>query len=360
MKMQPSILVVDDEPNNFDVIEALLDDDEYQLNYASSGLKAIERLDSLLPDVILLDVMMPELNGIDVCKKITQNPRWKMIPIIMVTALTAKEDMVACLAAGASDFLSKPVNGVELRARIKSMIRIKQQYDELETLMQSREDMVNMIVHDLRTPLTTILLSAELLNDPNMPEIRKPEKLERITRGGQRLQSLIDSLLMMAKLEAGKMVLKYTSTDLHQLCSSLITDFEVIAAQKKLSLSISLPEVNEERPKVKVDVPIFRRILDNLLSNAIKFSPSNSSIQVILSYPESGGATISVADMGRGIDESMKSVIFEKYEIGAPVKNTSQLGLGLAFCKLAIEAHGGTIAAENNQPNGSIFTITIP
>jgi two-component system sensor histidine kinase/response regulator len=360
MKKQPSILVVDDEPNNFDVIEALLDEDDYELNYASSGLKAIERLDSLLPDVILLDVMMPELNGIDVCKRITQNTRWKMIPIIMVTALTAKEDMVACLEAGASDFLSKPVNGVELRARIKSMIRIKQQYDELESLMKSREDLVNMIVHDLRTPLTTILLSAELLNDPNMPEVRKPEKLERITRGGQRLQSLIDSLLMMAKLEAGKMVLKYTNTDLHQLCTSLIADFEVIAAQKKLSLSVSFPEVNAERQRVNVDVPIFRRILDNLLSNAIKFSPSNSQIQVRVSYPESGGVNVSVADMGRGIDESMKSIIFDKYEIGTSVQNTAQLGLGLAFCKLAIEAHGGSIAAENNQPSGSIFTLTIP
>lgn len=357
MKDNSSILIVDDEPNNFDVIEALLDCENYDLNYASSGHKALERLEIFHPDVILLDVMMPELNGIEVCKKIKANPLWKSIPIIMVTALTSKEDMAQCLDAGASDFLSKPVNGLELRARIKSMIRIKQQYDDLQTLLQMREDMVHMIVHDLRNPLTTILLSADLLSDPALPEHRKPEKIERITRGGHRLQSLIDSLLLMAKIEAGKMVLKYTNADLNQICLSLVEDFEAIAIQKKLKLCLNLPA--EIKP-VNIDLPVFRRILDNLLSNSIKFSPANSQIVISVEYPEIGGVNISVADMGVGINEDIKSMIFEKYEIGTLVPNTSQLGLGLAFCKLAIEAHGGNITVQNNEPKGSIFTISIP
>ncbi|BBC24403.1 hybrid sensor histidine kinase/response regulator [Pseudanabaena sp. ABRG5-3] len=356
MKNYPSILIVDDEPNNFDVIEALLDSEDYDLNYASNGYKALERLEIFQPDVILLDVMMPELNGIEVCKKIKANAQWKAIPIIMVTALTSKEDMAQCLDAGASDFLSKPVNGLELRARIKSMIRIKQQYDDLETLLQMREDMVHMIVHDLRNPLTTILLSAELLSDPYLPESRKPEKIERIARGGHRLQSLIDSLLLMAKIEAGKMVLKYTSTDLNQMCLALVEDFDAIATQKKLKLVLNLPD----KKLIDIDLPVFRRILDNLLSNAIKFSPANSQIIISVEYPDSGGVNISMADQGVGISEDMKSVIFEKYEIGTPIQNTSQLGLGLAFCKLAIEAHGGSIAVQNNEPNGSVFTISIP
>ncbi len=356
MKNYPSILIVDDEPNNFDVIEALLDNEDYDLNYASSGYKALERLEIFHPDVILLDVMMPELNGIDVCKKIKSNPQWKAIPIIMVTALTSKEDMAQCLDAGASDFLSKPVNGLELRARIKSMIRIKQQYDDLQSLLQMREDMVHMIVHDLRNPLTTILLSSELLSDPYLPESRRPEKIERITRSGHRLQSLIDSLLIMAKIESGKMVLKYTSTDLNQICASVIEDFEAIASQKKLELSLNLPESK----LVNIDLPVFRRILDNLLSNAIKFSPANSQIKISVKYSEVGGASISVADMGAGISDGKKSVIFEKYEIGTPSQSTAQLGLGLAFCKLAIEAHGGNITVQDNEPNGAIFTISIP
>lgn len=356
MKENASILIVDDEPNNFDVIEALLDSEDYALNYASNGYKALERLEIFHPDVILLDVMMPELNGIEVCKRIKSNLLWKSIPIIMVTALTSKEDMAQCLEAGASDFLSKPVNGLELRARIKSMIRIKQQYDDLENLLQMREDMVHMIVHDLRNPLTTILLSAELLGDRFLAEDRKPEKLERIARAGHRLQSLIDSLLLMAKIESGKMILKYTSADLNTICKSLIEDFEVIATQKKLQLTLNLPDSRF----VNIDLAVFRRILDNLLSNAIKFSSANGQIIVSLEHPETGGARISVADHGMGISEEMKAIIFEKYEIGMPVQNTAQLGLGLAFCKLAIEAHGGNIIVENNKPTGSIFTISIP
>jgi len=170
------------------------------------------------------------------------------------------------------------------------------------------------------------------------------------------LQSLIDSLLIMAKIESGKMVLKYTSTDLNQMCTSVIEDFEAIASQKKLELSLRLPESK----LVNIDLPVFRRILDNLLSNAIKFSPSNSQITVSVNYPETGGVSISVADMGAGISDTKKSVIFEKFEIGTPIQSTSQLGLGLAFCKLAIEAHGGNITVQDNEPTGSIFTLSIP
>lgn len=367
MKKAPSILVIDDEPDNFDVVESLLDNVNCQLSYASSGRIALEKLKVLQPDVILLDVMMPELNGIEVCRIIKQDSRWKSVPIIMITALTSKEDMALCLEAGASDFLSKPVNGVELRARVKSMIRMKQQYDDLESLLQTREDMVRMIVHDLRNPLTTIMLSSSLLGDPNLSETRRKEKVDRLTRSTHRLQSLIDSLLLMAKIESGKMVLKYTSTNLNRMCLALAEDFEAIAAQKNLEIIVQLPEDSHANPEsqqvttnIDVDISMFRRILDNLLSNSIKFSPSNNQIIVSVEYPESGGANISVADRGIGTTDEMKLVIFDKYEIGQPVQNTAQLGLGLAFCKLAIEAHGGSISVKNNEPQGSIFTIAIP
>ena len=363
MKKAPSILVIDDEPDNFDVVESFLNNLNCQLHYAARGKTALEMLEVFRPDVILLDLMMPELNGLEVCRIIKQDSRWKSVPIIMITALTSKEDMAACLDAGASDFLSKPVNGVELRARVKSMIRMKQQYDDLESLLQTREDMVRMIVHDLRNPLTTIMLSSSMLDDANLSIERKKEKIERLTRSSHRLQSLIDSLLLMAKIEAGKMVLKYTSTNLNQMCLALAEDFEAIAAQKNLEIIVQLPEdsqSNLESPQVNVDISIFRRILDNLLSNSIKFSPSNNQIIISVEYPESGGANISVADRGIGTTDEMKLVIFDKYEIGTPVQNTAQLGLGLAFCKLAIEAHGGSISVKNNEPQGSIFTIAIP
>jgi CheY-like chemotaxis protein len=163
MGKKTSILVVDDEPSGFDVIEAHLFRERYDLSYASSGIKALNLIDSLEPDVILLDVMMPEMDGIEVCRHIKSDPQWQHIPIIMVTALTSKEDLARSLDAGADDFLTKPISGVELRARVRSMLRIKQQYDALEATLQLREDLSNMIVHDLRNPLTTILMSSSLL-----------------------------------------------------------------------------------------------------------------------------------------------------------------------------------------------------
>ena len=132
MEAYPSILVIDDEPDNFDVIDTLLDNAGYQLNYASNGQQALDLLQWFQPDLILLDVMMPNMSGIEFCQRFKANPCWQHIPVIMVTALTHKEDLSKCLTAGADDFISKPVNSLELRARVRSMLRIKQQYDALQ------------------------------------------------------------------------------------------------------------------------------------------------------------------------------------------------------------------------------------
>ncbi len=135
---QHSILVVDDEERIFDVIEGLLMREGYQLTYAPSGQEALQKLDALQPDVILLDVMMPGMDGIETCQQIKNNPNWKHIPIIIVTALTSKEDLARSLNAGADDFISKPINSLELRARVRSMLRIKIQYDALAATLRLR------------------------------------------------------------------------------------------------------------------------------------------------------------------------------------------------------------------------------
>ncbi len=129
MAILPKILIIDDEPDNFDVIDTLLDNQGYELSYVNNGKQALELLAYFQPDVILLDVMMPEMNGIEFCQKFKSNSHWKHIPVIIVTALFSKEDLSQCLLAGADDFISKPINGLELRSRMRSMLRIKQQYD---------------------------------------------------------------------------------------------------------------------------------------------------------------------------------------------------------------------------------------
>ena len=142
---EPSILVVDDEPFNFDVVELYLRGLPYNLHFAASGKMAIDYLDSYQPDIILLDIMMPEMDGIEVCKRIKSIPKWQTVTIIVVTALSCKDDLARCLEAGADDFISKPVNRVELRARVNSMLRIKRQFDSMNQLAQLQANTIDQL-----------------------------------------------------------------------------------------------------------------------------------------------------------------------------------------------------------------------
>ena len=144
-----SVLVVDDEPDNFDVIEALLPSDTYQLHYANCGKDAIASLDKFDPDLILLDVMMPDLDGIEVCQQIKLMSKWHAVPIIMVTALSGKEDLARCLAAGADDFINKPVHSLELLARVKSMLRIKRQHDRIKSFSKLQRNNIHTLSNNL-------------------------------------------------------------------------------------------------------------------------------------------------------------------------------------------------------------------
>ncbi|NET53760.1 MAG: response regulator [Merismopedia sp. SIO2A8] len=215
---QQSILVVDDEPMNFDVIEALLEHQDYQLHYAATGYRAIESLDVFQPDLILLDVMMPGINGIEVCQKIKAHPQWKVIPVIMVTALSSKTDLARCLEAGADDFISKPVNALELRARVQSMSRIKQQYDSIQSLSHVQKNTIQLLQrtldtlqgnlastlgHELNTPLNGILGTIGLLNmsveTMEMSEIQ--EMLGWVDASARRLESLTQKFRTYLEIE---------------------------------------------------------------------------------------------------------------------------------------------------------------
>ena len=380
MAQSNSVLIVDDEPSGFDVIEAHLYREGYNLTYASSGIEALNLIDSLEPDVILLDVMMPQMDGIEVCRQIKSDPYWKHIPIIIVTALNSKEDLARSFDAGADDFLTKPVSGIELRARVRSMLRIKQQYDALKATLHLREDLSNMIVHDLRNPLTTILMSSSLLMVSGLDR-KSLERIQLIVSAGRQLDSMIDDLLILAKMQSGKLVLNLVEVNLNELATKALSHFTGIAASKNLQLKSKLTEPSYP---ISADANLLCRIFDNLLSNAVKFSPANSTITLQVDYPgdsvndsarvaqarrgsvlpviansEQKRATIRIADEGIGIREDLKQRIFDKYEVGKVMQGVSQLGLGLAFCKMVVEAHGGKIFVEDNQPRGSVFTVVL-
>ncbi len=215
---QFSLLIVDDEPDNFDVIETLLSEQDYQLHYAASGQEAIASLDLFDPDLILLDVMMPGIDGIEICRQIKAMSKWQAVPIIMVTALSSKSDLANCLTAGADDFISKPVNAIELRARVHSMLRIKQQYDNIQNLYHIQENTINLLdstlnelrgnlastlSHELNTPLNgilgTIAWLKDELEDMELAQIR--EILGWAHDSARRLETLTKKFLIYLGLE---------------------------------------------------------------------------------------------------------------------------------------------------------------
>jgi two-component system sensor histidine kinase/response regulator len=353
-----TILVVDDTPDNLAFISGLLKD-TFRVKVANNGEKglAIAQSDNP-PDLILLDIMMPGMDGYEVCRQLKANVRSREIPVIFLTAKSEIEDERKGLELGAADYITKPVSPPILLARVNTQLTLKASLDNLRDLLQFREDMVNMIVHDLRNPISMILPTVDLLlTYPNLAPEKRLKSLERIFYGTQQLRRLVDDLLLRAKLEANKLVLDYQDVDICEICASAVADLEVSAADKHLQLIIKTPEVNDRT--VKVDPMLFRRALDNLLSNAIKFSPQNSEITLLVDYPKERGAKVQVADFGAGVNENLRQGIFEKYEIGTLMKGVSQIGLGLAFCKLVVDAHGGNITVTDNTPNGSIFTIEI-
>lgn len=360
----PSILIVDDEPSACASLEALLHPEGYNLFFSSSGVEALALLNRVRPDVILLDVMMPGMNGFEVCRQLKSQQQWRATPIVLVTALDGRQALVEGLDAGADDFLNKPVSGPELRARVRSMLRIKQQHDELEATLRLREDLAHMVVHDMRTPVTTIMLYTELLKR-YVVEPQAHKYVETMLNEGQRLNNLINDLLIQAKIEAGKLRLNLSSLDLRQLVLNAVERHSPAAQLATAGLAADVPDTGRN---FALDAHLFQRLLDNLIENALKFSPPTSTVTVCLTYPEPirfvptpfPMARLQVIDEGPGIPEAYRETIFGKYEIISLQRKTGrQVGLGLAFCKLVVDAHGGRISVTPNQPQGSILTVEI-
>ena len=254
----------------------------------------------------------------------------------------------------------------DITERKLAEIELKNTNEELEKLLKLREetltlreDMSNMIVHDLRNPLSGILLSAEIIKKygdrPNQ-KVLMAKKAEQILKSGNRLKAMIDSLLLMAKLESGKILFNPVPTDLHELGTAIVNDFELTAQSQRIELKGELPNPGNS---IIIDAVILRRVIENLISNALKFSPPNSQVRLQMEYFPENHLRVKVIDNGPGVSPDRAEEIFKKFEIGTVKQNVSQIGLGLAFCKMAVEAQGGTLAIAPNQPQGSIFTVEI-
>jgi len=359
------ILVVDDMAVNARLLTGILQLGGFEVVTASSGPEALDRLQSSSIDVVLLDVMMPDMDGFEVCRRIKEQTPF--LPVVMVTALQETADRVKALEAGADDFLTKPVDEVEVIARVKSLVRLKRQhaeldraYAELRRVEAMRDELTYMIVHDLRTPLTSLLTglqSLELLGELS------PDQLEVVwmsVSGGQTLLSIINDLLDIGKMESGTVDLKREEIAPADLLNEAATQVSALLLAKGLTLT---KQVSEELPVLYADHDKLCRTLVNLLGNAIKFTPSGGRITLSV-CPDAAQESLvfSVSDTGEGIPRSAFERIFEKFGQVETRKEGRKMstGLGLTFCKMAVEAHGGRIWVESEPGCGSTFSFTLP
>ena len=371
----PSILIVDDEPNNLDVIVAQLSDCDYQIHYASSGQEALSSLDIYNPDLILLDVMMPGINGIEVCQQIKAMPKWQAVPIVMVTALSSKSDLAKCLDAGADDFISKPVNPEELRARVKSMLRIKKQFDKIQSLSQIQENTIDTLKislgalrgnlasnlsHELNTPLYGIIAPIELIKDflKDMEEIAPAlEMLDLVEQSACRIEMLTKRLLVYFELETfvskqypvKPMRTKFSSTAIETTLRS-----QAQSSNRSNDLVFSL-----EDAEILLSEQYLSTLLYELVDNALKFSSSGTSITVS-SQIEGDMLKLSVLDLGRGMTEEQIAKIDAFIQFERETYEQQGTGLGLTISRKIAELTGGKFWITSVYQHETKVHLTLP
>jgi signal transduction histidine kinase len=374
---QPStILVVDDDPRNVRLMESILKSSGYPVLTAEDGEQALEVIARDHPDAVLLDVMMPRMSGLELCRKLRSQYETRLLPIIMVTALNALEEKVQALETGADDFLSKPVNRVEMLAKLRSILRVKALHDEVEQtrlqleaknqelirLEHLKEKLTQMVVHDLKNPLSGIVGNLQLmeLQGPGMPADSFRQILERTQEGARQLMGLILNILDVARMEEEKLVLRRRPLMPAVLLGDCARHGEGPSEKRGVHLVL---QVSGEPAPVEADPELTGRVLANLLHNALKHTPPGGEVQMG-AEDEGNRVKFWVRDTGEGIPAEILPRVFDKFVVGPEGSEPGEpgygTGLGLTFCKMAVEAHGGSIWAESQPGRGSTFSFTLP
>lgn len=370
MEINPSeykILIVDDVMSNVLLLKELLTNEKFAIATASNGRQALEQVEKENPDLVLLDVMMPDMSGFEVAQHLKSNPNTADIPIIFLTALNSTADIVKGFQVGANDFISKPFNKEELIIRVTHQISlvaakrlILSKTEELQRTIAGRDKLYSVIAHDLRSPMGSIkmVLNMLILNLPS--EKIGAEMYELLTMANQTTEdvfSLLDNLLKWTKSQIGKLNVVYQDVDLVEVTDGVIEIFSMVASLKK----IRIREMKPEKMMVNADIDMLKTVVRNLLSNAIKFSKENSEVLVKMEEVD-GMAVVSVQDYGCGIsEEGQKKLLHTDTHFSTfGTNNEEGSGLGLLLCKDFVVKNGGKLWFTSKEGEGSIFSFSIP
>jgi signal transduction histidine kinase len=363
------ILVVDDTPQNRLLAEVRLVAAGYRVTQADSGEAALRAFERDPPDLVLLDVRMPGIDGFQTLERLRALPSGQDVPVLFLTALDDEETHRSALAAGVDDFLTKPLRPTELLIRVRSLLRLRQamrslhdsykvvstQRDALLRARDLRERLAAFIVHDLKSPLQNISAATEVLTRKVDSESGR-RILGLIERGCTDMNRMVLNLLDVARTEDGQLPVQSTVFDLRSMLEDVIERIRVTRGQAGGAVHV-LTEYDLEDARIQGDPELLRRVIENLLDNALRYSPAHSSI-VVHAEKKQGQVDILVRDQGPGIPEEHRERVFDMYERLEERHDRSGRGLGLVFCRAAIEAQGGAIWIDP-QTNGHGTTFHV-
>lgn len=363
------ILIADDDRLNLRILGGILKGEGYVLAEADSGERALELYATFRPELVLLDVMMPGIDGFETCRRLKRDYGDKCAPVIFITAKNESDDVVEGLGAGGVDYLPKPFKPKEVLARLRSHMQNQFLSEQQKLLVEqlskanaAKNRFLGMAAHDLRNPLASIRGLAEFLREgavgPLNPD--QAELIETIHTASQSMLEMVNELLDVATIESGELKLHLEASNLGELVGKSVMLINMEAAKKKTHVNYALPA-----PPVAlvIDAAKMKQVIDNLLSNAVKYSPPGSTVTALVHTDAAAGTcSISVRDQGPGIPEGERDKLFKDFSRLSirPTGGEKSTGLGLAICRKIVEAHRGAIVAENLPSRGCEFRVTLP
>lgn len=358
-----TVLIVDDVPTNVMLVQAILKKEGYTLLTTDSGAKALRIAQDKHPNLILLDIMMPEMDGYEVLQHLKSNPDTNNIPVIIMSALSDMQSIVKGYQLGATEYVTKPFQREELVKRVAhrfELFSIKRIKQELESTIESRDTLYSVIAHDLRSPLGSLKMMNNAIlmmvdQETISPEVF--EMLQMMNKTSEEIFQLLDNLLKWAKNRLNKQTIFKQSADVNSIINSTIDMYIPVAGQK--GISITALDMNKEL-MADVDIDMLKTIIRNLVSNAIKFTYEGGSV-IISTLTEGDEIIVNVKDSGKGIkkEDQVKLLKTDSHFTSYGTKNEKGSGLGLMLCKDFVEAHGGKLWFESEEGKGTTFKFSL-
>jgi two-component system, sensor histidine kinase and response regulator len=359
-----NILVADDTPENLRLLVAVLSAEGHQVRAVTGGQLALAAAERDPPDLVLLDINMPDMDGYEVCARLKQRPALAEIPVVFLTAMNDVANIVRAFDVGGVDYITKPFQLAELQARVRTHLalrrtqfQLRESLGKLQALEKLRDDMVHMLVHDMRSPLMAVMGHLSMLEDEAKLKLSAEanEDLSAAARGAADISRMANDLIDVSRLEAQQVPIDWREHDLGAIIREVADAFGALDGRRAFELALP------EHVTAHCDGGLVRRVIENLLGNAIKHTPSSTAITVSAELGPSG-ARVTVSDEGPGIPPEARERIFDKFAVAALRRDHRyhSSGLGLAFCRLAVLAHGGRIGVEPRLPRGSVFWFELP